>query len=259
MRGHLLFLGTGGSMGIPILGCTCEVCQSDSPFNKRLRPSVLVKVQDKQFLIDAGPDFRFQALQHHIVSLDGVLFTHGHHDHIAGIDDLRPLGYNRENPLPAFASVATCEDIKGRFPYIFEPNHFYEKFAARIKLFPFSLLEGTLKLERIPVSYVTYEQGITQVNGYRFGSLAYISDIKRFSSSIFDHLKGVKTLVISALKYTSSPMHLTVDEAIDFAQQLKAETVWLTHISHELEHEKTNAYLPNFVKLAYDGLEIEFG
>jgi phosphoribosyl 1,2-cyclic phosphate phosphodiesterase len=256
MKGKLLFLGTGGSVGVPVIGCSCEVCHSNDPTNKRLRPSALLRIGQRQFLIDAGPDFRLQALREGITKLDGLLLTHAHHDHTAGLDDLRPIYYRRPTPLPVLLSPATAQDIKMRFYYLFESED--KNFISRLHLQLLSDQTGSTFFEDLPIQYVTFMQGGMLVNGYRIGNLAYLSDIRHFSPSIFEDLKGVRYLIISALRYTPSPLHFSVDEAIDFANQLKVEKVWLTHISHELEHHQTNAYLPPHMRLAYDGLEIDF-
>lgn len=255
MRKTLTFLGTGGSVGVPMIGCQCEVCRSIDPFNKRLRPSVLIRMGHRQFLIDAGPDFRAQALKFSITKLDAVLLTHAHHDHTAGLDDLRPLFFQRQAPLPILLSHETAKDICMRYYYLFQEP---QGTVPRLVLHYLPDEQGNVVFEGLPVQYVTYTQGGMSVNGFRIGELAYLSDIKYFSPSIFDRLNGVKYLIISALRYTASPLHLSVDEAVDFANELKAELTWLTHISHELEHQKTNSYLPDHINLAYDGLEIEF-
>jgi phosphoribosyl 1,2-cyclic phosphate phosphodiesterase len=259
MKGKLIFLGTGASLGVPMLGCPCEVCLSPSPFNKRLRPSALVMVNHKQLLIDVGPDFRYQAMRSHIKHLDGILFTHSHQDHSAGIDDLRPLNFKRENPIPFLASEVTAQDIKERFHFVFKPSVYASQSSPRLEahLLP-STPQGKVIFQEMEVSYYTFYQDKMPVNAYRIGDMAYVSDIKNFDPDIFDWLKGVKVLVISALRFTSSALHLTVDEAVDFANKVGVEKAWLTHTSHELDYEKTNAYLPSHIQLAYDGLEIEF-
>lgn len=259
MKGQLIFLGTGASLGVPVIGCKCSVCHSDNPFNRRLRPSVLIQLDQKQFLIDSGPDFRQQALQNHIHHLDGLLLTHAHHDHTAGLDDLRAIYYHRSEPLPTLLSFDTARDIQKRFEYLFKPNPYLVDQPSRFGLQILPEKEGTIVFEGIKVGYVNYVQGGMQVNGYRLGSLAYLSDIRDFEDSIFTSLIGVKTLIISALRFTTSPLHLSVDEAVDFANRVGAEHVWLTHISHDLDHEKANAYLPSHIRLAYDGLSIQFG
>jgi phosphoribosyl 1,2-cyclic phosphate phosphodiesterase len=256
MKGKLIFLGTGGSVGIPVIGCSCEVCHSTDPLNQRLRPSALLQCEQRQFLIDAGPDFRMQALRYGITKIDGLLLTHAHYDHTAGIDDLRPLYYRRQAPLPVLLSAATAQELRMRFFYLFQSAD--EKFVSRFHLQVLPDQAGSVMFENLLIQYMTYSQGGMLVNGYRIGDLAYLSDIRHFSPSIFEDLEGVRYLIISALRYTPSPLHFSVDEAIDFAKQVKAERVWLTHISHELEHHKTNAYLPEYMSLAYDGLVIDF-
>ena len=256
MQGKLIFLGTGGSLGVPVIGCSCAVCQSTDPMNKRLRPSALIEIEGKQFLIDVGPDFRTQALRKGITQLEGVLLTHAHHDHTAGIDDLRSICYRRQTRLPILLSNATAQNIQTRYDYLFKScdKHFISRFHLEV----LTDQAGALLFEGLPIQYVTYSQAGMLVNGYRIGNLAYLSDIRYYSSSIFDHLKGVKYLVVSALRYRPTPLHFSVDEAVNFARQLQAEQVWLTHISHELDHHQTNAYLPSHIRLAYDGLEIDF-
>lgn len=256
MKGKLVFLGTGGSVGVPVIGCSCAVCCSTDPANKRLRPSVLLRIDQRQFLIDAGPDFRTQALRAGITHLDGLLLTHAHHDHTAGMDDLRPIYFRRQSPLPILLSKETAQDVRMRYYYLFESHD--KHFPPHFKLQLLNNQTGSTLFEDLPIQYVTYTQNEMLVNGYRIGNLAYLSDIRHFPPSIFEDLKGVKWLIISALRYTPSPLHFSVDEAIDFANQLKAERVWLTHLSHDLDHQQVNAYLPAHIRLAYDGLEIDF-
>jgi phosphoribosyl 1,2-cyclic phosphate phosphodiesterase len=257
MKKRLTFLGTGGSLGIPVVGCSCAVCRSSSPFNQRLRPSVLIQVAQKKFLIDVGPDFRQQALRYDIQTLEGVLLTHAHYDHTAGIDDLRSIHFRRTSPLPILLSKATAQELHTRYYYLF-PSEQHPDVASRMQFHLLPDQAGEVLFEGLPIQYVTYSQGGMDVNGYRLGDLAYLSDIRHFSPAIVEHLKGLKILIISALRYTPSPLHFSVDEALDFAAQIQAKQVWLTHLSHDLDHEQTNAYLPSNVRLAYDGLEIEF-
>lgn len=256
MKKKLIFLGTGGSVGVPMIGCSCEVCKSTDPLNKRLRPSVLLCIGQRQFLIDIGPDFRMQALRIGLSRLDGLILTHAHHDHTAGLDDLRPITYRRETPLPVLLSHETAEDVKIRFYYLLNANE--ENPNRRFEFHYLPSLEGEVMFENLFIRYMSYTQGGMTVNGFRFGNLAYISDIRHYQPTIFNHLEGVKKLVVSALRYTPSKLHFTIDEAIDFAKRVNAEQVWITHVSHELEHHQTNAYLPSHMQLAYDGCEIEF-
>lgn len=254
----LEFLGTGGSMGIPIIGCKCEVCTSNDPHNVRDRTSALLNIEGKRILIDSGPDFRQQALRHHIDHLDGVIFTHAHQDHTGGIDELRIYLVRSGAAMPALLSKETFDDLYTRFHYIFVKDGYYDALKAKFHLHFMEGQSGTVDFLGIPIHFFTYKQAGMTVNGLRIGTLAYITDIKDYDESIFTHLKGVEQLVLSALRYTPSHLHFTVDEAVDFARKVGAQQTWLTHLSHDLEHEHTNAYLPENVRLAYDGLVIPF-
>lgn len=255
MQGQLLFLGTGASLGVPIIGCDCDVCQSTNHLNKRLRPSALVTIEGKHLLIDSGPDYRTQALRYGIHSLDGVLMTHTHHDHTAGLDDLRIYLYRDQRSLPILASKESAEDLRRRYYYLFPPNPGKHRLLLQ-ELPPEP--QGNVHFQEIPISYVTFEQGGMPVNGFRVGNLAYLSDIRHFSPSIFTYLEGVEILIISALRFTPTELHFSIDEALDFIGKVNPVKGWLTHISHDLDHEKTDAYLPSHIKLAYDGLTIDF-
>lgn len=252
MLGKFTLLGTGGSLGIPMIGCTCPVCTSDEPKNQRYRSSALIQYAGAQYLIDAGPDLRQQALQHKLKHLDGLILTHAHNDHTAGIDDLRPLLFRRPIPFPALMSPETYGEILKRFEYFLNA----EPEKLNIQVLPEE--RGEITFEKLPLRYFTYEQGGMNVNGFRFGDLGYVSDIKNYPESIFKDLFGVNILIVSALRHSNSPLHLTVDEAVEFAERCEASKTYLTHISHELDHHKTNAYLPQNVRMAYDGLELDF-
>lgn len=257
-QGELLLLGTGASAGVPVIGCHCPVCQSTNPCNKRLRASALLTVKGKAILIDAGPDLRQQALSHQIEHIDGVILTHTHYDHTGGIDELRTFNFKTKEPLLCLASDASLKDLQIRFYYLFTTKKSHESLTAKLS---FQMLEGERGLTEflgIPVSYMSFIQGGMPVNGFRFGDLAYISDIREYPQTIFEDLRGVKTLVLSALREEPSPMHFHVTEAVAFANRVGAEKCWLTHIGHELDHEKINAQLPSNIRLAYDGLKLSF-
>lgn len=253
-----LVLGSGGSMGVPIIGCCCEVCTSTLFYNKRLRPSVAIKVDSRVIVIDSGPDFRSQALTAGISNVDSVIFTHAHHDHTAGIDDLRIFTLRNNAKMPCLMSRETFDDLRVRYQYIFDEVPGKLKVTTNLDLVIFPNAEGSIAFEGLNIDYFTYQQSGMSVNGLRFGDLAYVTDIKDYDLSIFNFLKGVKTLIVSALRFTPSVFHFTVDDAVDFALKVGAEKVWLTHIGHELDHVKTNAYLPEHIRLSYDGLEFEF-
>lgn len=244
-------------MGVPVIGCTCSVCLSNDKKNKRLRSSGLVEIGNKKILIDCGPDFRVQALQHHINRLDACLITHIHHDHTAGIDELRALTMHQREALPCITSKKTAADIKQRFDYIFQDED-KERLVSKIHMLEIPDDRGTLNFHGIDINYMTFEQAGIKVLGFRFGSFAYLSDIKHYPETLFKDLEGIEILVLSALRFTPSYQHFSVDEAVDFARKSGAKMTYLTHISHDLDHEKTNAYLPKDVQLSYDGLELHF-
>lgn len=259
MKGSIQFLGTGASMGVPMLGCKCKVCQSELPANKRLRSSVAIHVQNKRFIIDTGPDFRQQILSHHIPWIDGVLLTHSHYDHISGLDDLRPLYFKRANPLPILLSAHTAKEVREQFFYLFKDNPYQLNENQKLDFIVFEEESGKTVFEGVEIEYFTYEQSLMKVNGFRIGKMAYVSDIKNYTPCIFSALKELDLIVISALRQAPSPMHLSVEEAVDFINKTKAKQGIITHISHDLDHEETNASLPTHIRLGYDGLTTEFG
>ncbi len=258
-QGSFLFLGTGGSAGVPMIGCGCEVCSSTSPYNQRLRSAGLIQIQGKNFLIDVGPDFRTQALKYKIRHLTGVLLTHAHADHIGGIDDLRPYYFVEKKKLPCVLSQETFDEVKLRFHYLLQPPVAGKSFSAQID---FQILPddfGAFALEGVQFHYFSYFQQNMKVTGFRIGNFAYVSDIREYTDQIFQSLKGIDILVLSALRQSPSQMHFTIEEAIAFSRRTSAKMTYLTHISHDLEYETTNALLPPDVRMSYDGLEIEIG
>ncbi|MES2344587.1 MAG: MBL fold metallo-hydrolase [Chlamydiota bacterium] len=253
MHGKFLFLGTGGSLGIPIVACTCSVCSSSNPRNKRLRPSGVISVAGKHLLIDAGPDFRTQALRAHLKHLDGILLTHCHFDHIGGLDDLRVFSFAQKKKLPCLLSQESYDELQIRYHYLMHP-HSTDKFKFQILKSDF----GRIDFEGVDVQYMSYFQAGMKVSGYRIGTFAYVSDIREYSEEVVRALEGVETLVLSALRYTPTEVHFSLNEAVNFARSIKAKKTWLTHLAHDLEHDKVNQELPSDISLSYDGLEIEF-
>ncbi len=254
---EFLFLGTGGSSGVPMIGCGCPVCTSQDPCNSRLRPSGLIRVKGKTLLIDSGPDFREQALKYHIDHLDGVLLTHTHFDHVAGLDELRAYYLLHRERLSVLASEVSLHDLKRRYDYLFKEKSSGMSLAAQLDFDVLEKSRGETTFCGIPLCYMTYEQGGMEVNGFRFGSFAYVSDIRDYPESLFEDLEGVKVLVLGALRHEPSVMHFNIEEAIAFSKKIGAKETYFTHIGHELEHEKTNAALPSGFLLAHDGLLLE--
>ena len=189
--------------------------------------------------------------------LDGVIFTHSHQDHTGGIDDLRVYSFRNQATLPCLGSKETSDDIKRRFYFMFTEQK-NEKGFERLKFEEFPETKGEYDFLGVKLSYFTYDQIGMPVNGLVFGNLAYVTDIHVYDDTIFEHLRGVETLILSALRFTPSHMHFTVDQAVDFARKTGAKKTYLTHTSHELDYYKTNSILPSDIRLAYDSLEIPF-
>ncbi len=241
-----------------MIGCNCPVCSSQNPRNKRLRPSALLSIGEKQLLIDSGPDFRQQALAYRINRLDGVLITHTHFDHVAGLDELRVYYLLYRKNLPVLVSKASLQDLKKRYDYLFREKSWGMSLAAQLDFQTLEKERGETTFVGVPLKYVSYEQGGMTVNGFRFGSFAYISDIKNYPDTLFEDLKGVEILVLSALRQETSYMHLSIEEAVAFSQKIGAKQTYLIHLGHELDYETASAALPSGVELAYDGLKVGF-
>jgi len=257
MEGLLTFMGTGTSMGVPTLGCTCAVCTSSDPRDRRLRPSILLRWhqagRERVVVVDTGPDFREQALRAGLARIDAVFYTHGHADHIMGMDDLRPFSFTAEKeggPIPLYASTDTAAVLTRVFDYTFSPEATYPT-RARVRLEP--LKENTtvhgIEILRVPVTH-----GKMQISGFRFGRTAYLTDCSVIPESTFPLLEGLDTVILTALRHDPHPSHATVDQAIAWAERIGAKQTWFTHIAHELGHAATNRSLPEGVALAYDGL-----
>ena len=254
VKGTFLFLGTGASAGVPVIGCKCDVCHSTSPKNKRFRPSGLIQAKGKSLLIDIGPDFRSQALAFHVDHVDGLLLTHTHYDHIAGVDEVRIFNVRQKKPLPCLLSKESYEEMKKRYYYFFSQ----EGLSAKLDFQPFDSSVGQATFLGFNIQYCSFIQGGMKVTGFRLGDFAYISDIHKYDDSIFEALEGVRVLVLSALRPEPSPFHLSFEEAASFSQRVQAEETWITHVGHFADHEALNALLPSGIRMAYDGLKVEF-
>jgi phosphoribosyl 1,2-cyclic phosphate phosphodiesterase len=249
------FLGTGTSQGIPIIGCGCVVCQSTDPKNKRLRVSVLIETNDRTVVIDSGPDFRYQMLRAGVKDLDAILFTHEHKDHVAGLDDIRPFNYLLHKVIDVYATERVQETLKREFAYIFHDTRYHG--LPQIKLHTINnepLIIGETSFTPIEVMHHKLP-----VLGYRFKDFTYITDAKTISDESLEKIKGSKYLVINALQKNEHISHFTFDEAIAFANKAGAEMTYFTHISHNLGlHTDVEKELPPHIRLAYDGLSVEF-
>lgn len=256
MKAEIVILGSGTSMGVPTLGCDCPVCTSTDPRDTRTRPSVAVQWGAHTVVIDTGQDFRHQVLREHIRHIDAVFYTHPHADHILGMDDLRPLSFQHPNGLPLYADDATAAVLHRIFEYTFSPSAKYPT-RPRVQLHPLNDHEsaeiGGLRFQRVPVLH-----GDIAVAGYRFASVAYLTDMNGIPESSLPFLAGLDILIIDALRWNHHPSHNNVDQALNWIDQIKPRRAYFTHIAHELDHEKTEAGLPPNVRLTYDGLRLEF-
>jgi len=247
------FLGTGTSVGVPMIGCTCDTCLSTDSKDKRLRTSLLVELDDLTFVIDTGPDFRAQMLKHEVKKLDAILFTHEHRDHTAGLDDIRPFNFVQDKAIEVFATERVQAELKQQFQYIFEPHQF--KGLPQVDLKTISNQPFAIKGHEIqPIEVMHYK---LPISGFRFKDFTYITDLKTISETEMEKVRGSKILVLNALRFESHRTHLTVDEAIELANKLEVPEVYFTHFSHQIgKHQEVEARLPAHIKMAYDGLAL---
>ena len=250
----ITFLGTGTSQGIPMIANNHPVCLSSNQKDKRLRSSIMVSWDDVNYIVDCGPDFRTQMLRENVQSINGVLFTHEHSDHTAGFDDVRPFSYQM-GEVPVYLDKRTLISLEKRFEYIFTTENRYPG-APKVAV---NLVTDTVFiLDEVVVTPIEVLHGALPVTCYRFNDFAYLTDIKTISNKEKRKLKGVKTLVVSALRIESHPTHFNLDEALAFVKEINPEKAYFSHISHRLGfHEEVERQLPENVFLAYDGLKID--
>ncbi len=254
MKATLTVLGSGTSMGVPTIGCTCAVCRSTDPRDRRTRPSVLIEYGGKFVLIDTTPDFREQAIREGIRQLDAVLYTHTHADHILGIDDLRPLSFRRPNGIPLYARPEAADFLRNMFRYIFDANY---KFGGIAKV-ELRTINGVVELFGARFEPVAVIHGDAEIYGYRFGSAAYLTDHSEIPEASFNQLRDLDILFLDALRDKPHPTHSTVENSLRIVERLQPKRAFFTHICHDLPHEATNARLPEKVRLSYDGMKLEF-
>ncbi len=247
-------LGSGTSSGIPLIGCECSVCTSPDPRDNRLRPSIVINYAGRNVLVDTTPDFRTQALRSHLSSVDAVVFTHSHADHIMGLDDVRPFNFKQGARIPIYGAADTISAVRNVFNYIFDDR-------ARVtfvpQLDPNILTGAPFQLFGQEVLPIPVMHGKARILGYRFGNAAYLTDHSDIPEESMDLLQNLDVLFLDALRHQPHPTHSTVDKSIQTVTRLSPRRAFFTHISHDLAHASTQAELPSGIFLAYDGLEID--
>lgn len=251
---EVTFLGTGTSQGVPINGCNCIVCSSANKKDKRLRASIHIKHHEKSIVIDSGPDFRYQMMRENINSLDALIITHEHRDHIGGLDDIRPFNFIQNQAIPVYATYRVQESIRRAFDYIF-----HEKKYPGIPQLNFETIHDNQfkigDLTFLPVEVMHYRMPVL---GYRFNDFTYITDANFISEENKEKIKGSRFLVLNALRLEPHISHFTLDEAVAMAEELGCEQTYFTHMSHQIGlHDEINKKLPANIQLAFDGLKIK--
>lgn len=252
MKARITVLGSGTSHGVPMIGCSCAVCRSTDPRDRRSRPSIYVDVADgPKILVDTSTDLRQQALTHHVSRVDAILFTHSHADHVMGLDDSRRFSQMQKGAIPCYADAQTMASLRKSFHYAFDPVTEKGGGLPRIDL---RLIEGPFGIDGVAIRPVPLMHGSRQILGFRFGEFAYLTDTNHLPDQAWPLLDGVKTVILDALRHRPHPTHFTVAEAVAVLGRLQPRRSYLTHICHDLPHVATNESLPAGVELAYDGL-----
>lgn len=252
---QVYFLGTGTSQGIPVIGSQHSVCKSTDTKDKRLRVAVWIAWDNHSIVVDCGPDFRQQMLNCGCTQLDAILFTHEHADHTAGLDDIRPFFFKQGSPIPVYGHQRVLQNLSKRFDYIFENEN---KYPGAPSVHPIEIKNNqNFMIGKTPIIPINVHHGHVQVFGFRIQDFAYLTDVKTIENTEIQKLKGVKVLVVNALREEPHHSHFNLKEALDFINLVQPEIAYLTHISHLLGfHEEVQQRLPKNVYLAYDNLKI---
>jgi phosphoribosyl 1,2-cyclic phosphate phosphodiesterase len=256
---RITVLGSGTSVGVPTIGCPCAVCHSDDSRDKRLRPSILVSYvadgQERNVLVDTTPDLRQQALSAGLTSVDGILYTHSHADHIMGLDDVRPFNYGRAERIPVYGRADTIAVLERIFAYAFIEAETHPGGLPRVTAH--RIASESVRLHGLDFTPVPIWHGKNQIIGYRFGAAAYLTDNSDIPDSSLPLLEDLDVLFLDALRREPHPSHSTIDQALAWVRKLRPRRAFFTHICHDLSHAEVSAQLPDGVELAFDGLSIE--
>ena len=253
----ITFLGTGTSQGVPVIACKCPVCSSADPKDRRLRSSVMVETGEIRIIIDCGPDFRQQMLREKVESIDAILLTHAHKDHLGGLDDVRAFNYILQRPADVYATRRVQQVIRKEYSYAFSANPYPG--VPEINLHDYSIKPFEIHGQKvIPIKSLHYSPN-QFVYGFRIGNLTYITDAVYISETEKNKIRGSDVVVVNALRKKKHYSHFCLDEAVALLSDLKPGMGFLSHISHQMGlHEEVNSQLPDFIKLAYDGLTVSF-
>jgi phosphoribosyl 1,2-cyclic phosphate phosphodiesterase len=254
---EVVFLGTGTSVGVPALGCNCEVCCSEDPRNNRTRCAIVVKLADSTILVDTPPDLRTQLLREKIPLVHSVIYTHEHADHLFGLDDLRLFPFRLGAPVPLYCDEQVEHRIRKSFDYAFSDRELTHPGAAPRLEFRRIAAGETFRVQGVEVVPIPLKHGPHfNVLGFRFGDFAYCTDTNEIPEESMRLLQGLDTFVVGALRVSPHPTHFSLDEAIQVSKELKPKRTYLTHVSHQLDYQATNKILPEGIELAYDGLRL---
>ncbi|MBL4884066.1 MAG: MBL fold metallo-hydrolase [Planctomycetaceae bacterium] len=256
--GEIIVLGTGTSHGVPVVGCKCPTCLSEHPRNQRTRSSILVQAPQGNFIIDTTPEMRIQLIRETVDLVHAAVFTHSHADHIYGLDDLRQFGHLLDQDIPLYCEENVAEQLKQAFSYAFVPSENNKRRGAipRFELKP--ITTNPLELLGLPLQPIRLMHGKLPIFGYRFANVAYCTDVSEIPPSSWPLLENLDVLIIDALRYREHPTHFNIAQALEVIEKVCPRQAYLTHIAHDIEHEKASESLPENVSLAWDGLRIPF-